>query len=105
MNVLLIEDNAGEVRLAREACRASNKLITLCVVGDGYEAMDYLRHEGTYALATHPHLIILDLTLPKMSGREVLAEIKRDEVLKMIPTVVLPLRIMRQTSIIATIIT
>ena len=89
MNILLVEDNAGDVRLAQEACRASNKAITLYVVRDGIEAMDYLRQEGTAALATRPHLILLDLNLPRMNGREVLAEIKHDAALMAIPTIVL----------------
>ena len=89
MDVLLIEDSPGDVRLAEEAFRASEKPIHLHVVGDGVEAMTFLRREGAHENAARPNLILLDLNLPIMDGREVLARIKKDESLRMIPTVIL----------------
>jgi CheY-like chemotaxis protein len=89
MDVLLVEDNAGDVRLAREAFRISEKPINLHVVGDGVEAMAFLRTEGAHVHAPRPHLILLDLNLPKMDGREVLAILKNDIDLKAIPIIVL----------------
>jgi CheY-like chemotaxis protein len=76
-------------RLAQEAFLDSKKPAVLHVVRDGVEAMAYLRHEGAYAVALRPQLILLDLKLPKMGGREVLTEIKRDAALRTIPTIVL----------------
>ena len=87
--VLLVEDNAGDARLTREAFREANPAIELQVVCDGVEAMAYLRCEGPYVNAPCPDLILLDLNLPKMDGREVLVRIKEDPVLKRIPTVIL----------------
>jgi two-component system, chemotaxis family, response regulator Rcp1 len=87
--VLLIEDSPGDVRLLQEAFRDSNEAIFLHVAADGIEAMAYLNREGDHASAPRPDLILLDLNLPKMDGREVLAQIKNDESLKLIPTVVL----------------
>jgi two-component system, chemotaxis family, response regulator Rcp1 len=87
--VLLVEDNLGDVRLAREAFRDVNSSIRLHLASDGIEAMAFLRRQGTHVHAPRPDLIVLDLNLPKMNGREVLAQIKSDENLKMIPTVVL----------------
>jgi chemotaxis family two-component system response regulator Rcp1 len=87
--VLLVEDNLGDVRLAREAFRDVNDAIRLHLASDGVEAMAFLRRQGNYLDAPRPDLIVLDLNLPKMNGREVLAQIKSDENLKMIPTVVL----------------
>jgi CheY-like chemotaxis protein len=87
--VLLVEDNLGDVRLAREAFRDVNSSIHLHLASDGIEAMAFLRRQGTHVHAPRPDLIVLDLNLPKMNGREVLAQIKCDENLKMIPTVVL----------------
>jgi len=89
VDVLLVEDNPGDVRLTQEAFRAANWDIHLHVASDGVEAMEFLRKEGSYAEAPRPALILLDLNLPKMNGREVLAEIKTDNVLKTIPTVIL----------------
>jgi chemotaxis family two-component system response regulator Rcp1 len=89
IQVLLVEDSPGDVRLTQEAFRDANPLITLHVAMDGVEAMAFLRHEGAYAQAPRPDLILLDLNLPKMDGREVLAHIKENESLKMIPTVIL----------------
>jgi chemotaxis family two-component system response regulator Rcp1 len=87
--VLLVEDSPGDVRLTQEAFRATGASIHLHVAFDGVEAMAFLRHEGAQAQAPRPDLILLDLNLPKMDGREVLAHIKRDGDLKMIPTVIL----------------
>jgi two-component system, chemotaxis family, response regulator Rcp1 len=89
IEVLLVEDSPGDVRLTREAFGSANQSIHLHVATDGVEAMAFLRHEGVHALAPRPDLILLDLNLPKMDGREVLAHIKKDESLKMIPTVIL----------------
>lgn len=86
---LLVEDNPGDVRLTREALNESKFRNHLSVVGDGVEAMAFLRREGPYAEAPRPDLILLDLNLPKKSGREVLAEIKADESLRRIPVVVI----------------
>ena len=88
-NVLLVEDSPGDVRLTQEAFRAANGAVRLQVVSDGVEAMAFLRHEGVYAHAPRPDLILLDLNIPKMDGREVLAHIKRDDSLKTIQTVIL----------------
>jgi two-component system, chemotaxis family, response regulator Rcp1 len=87
--VLLVEDSPGDVRLTQEAFRNANKSIHLHVASDGVEAMAFLRHEGAHKQAPRPDLILLDLNLPKMDGREVLAHIKEDASLKMIPTVIL----------------
>jgi CheY-like chemotaxis protein len=87
--VLLIEDNPGDVRLTLEVFRDVGMAIHLHVANDGVDAMAFLRHEGAYADAPRPDFILLDLNLPKMDGREVLARIKSDESLKTIPTVVL----------------
>jgi CheY-like chemotaxis protein len=89
INVLLIEDSPGDVRLTREAFRDANPSIHLHVASDGVEAMAFLRKEGTYGSVPRPDLILLDLNLPKMDGREVLAQIKGDDVLATIPTVIL----------------
>jgi two-component system, chemotaxis family, response regulator Rcp1 len=89
VDVLLVEDSPGDVRLTREAFRDANKSIHLHVACDGMEAMAFLRREGAYAHSPRPDLILLDLNLPKMDGREVLAQIKAHESLKKIPTVIL----------------
>jgi two-component system, chemotaxis family, response regulator Rcp1 len=89
IEILLIEDSPGDVRLTREAFRDANPLIHLNVAMDGVEGMAFLRREGSHAKATRPDLILLDLNLPKMDGREVLAQIKADAVLKSIPTLIL----------------
>jgi CheY-like chemotaxis protein len=89
MEVLLVEDSPGDVRLTQEAFRDANPSIRLHVATDGVEAMTFLRREGIYANAPRPDLILLDLNLPKMDGREVLAHIKEDHTLKTIPTVIL----------------
>jgi chemotaxis family two-component system response regulator Rcp1 len=89
MEVLLVEDSPGDVRLTQEAFRDANMSIQLHVAADGVEAMAFLRHEGAHADAPRPDLILLDLNLPRMDGREVLALIKGDGNLKTIPTVIL----------------
>src|ERR1700691_777429 len=89
IEVLLVEDSPGDVRLTQEAFREANSLIRLHVASDGFEAMAFLRHEGIHADAPRPDFILLDLNLPKMDGREVLAHIKNDENLKTIPTIIL----------------
>src|SRR4029079_5270181 len=89
VEVLLVEDSPGDVRLTREAFREAKELIHLHVASDGVEAMAFLRREGAYAGSPRPDIILLDLNLPKMDGREVLALIKEDDSLKSIPTVIL----------------
>jgi CheY-like chemotaxis protein len=90
IEVLLVEDNLGDVELTTMALEESKLSIHLSVVGDGAAAMDFLRHEQqAYADAPHPDLILLDLNLPKKSGHEVLSAIKKDEALKHIPVLVL----------------
>jgi CheY-like chemotaxis protein len=89
IEVLLVEDSPGDVRLTQEAFRDANKGIHLHVAADGVEAMAFLRQQGVHAHAPRPELILLDLNLPKMDGREVLALIKEDPSLKTIPTVIL----------------
>ncbi|MEO8701547.1 MAG: response regulator [Kofleriaceae bacterium] len=89
LTVLLVEDNPGDVRLTQEAFREANAEIVLYVADDGVEAMDFLHHRGRYAEVPRPDLILLDLNLPRMDGREVLTQIKTDDRLKTIPTVIL----------------
>jgi two-component system, chemotaxis family, response regulator Rcp1 len=89
IEVLLVEDSPGDVRLTQEAFRDANPSIHMHVASDGVEAMAFLRREGNHAHAPRPELILLDLNLPKMDGREVLAHIKEDSNLKTIPTVIL----------------
>jgi chemotaxis family two-component system response regulator Rcp1 len=89
VQILLVEDNPGDVRLTREALKEAKFRNTLQVVGDGVEALAYLRQQGQYSGAVRPHLIMLDLNLPRMDGREVLAAIKKDADLVRIPVVVL----------------
>ena len=89
IEVLLVEDSPGDVRLTKEAFREANPSIHMHVASDGVEAMAFLRKEGIHANAPRPELILLDLNLPKMDGREVLALIKEDPDLKTIPTVIL----------------
>jgi len=89
LEVLLVEDSPGDVRLTQEAFRDANQAIRLHVATDGVEAMAFLKHEGIHAQSPRPDLILLDLNLPKMDGREVLAHIKEDDSLKTIPTVIL----------------
>ncbi len=89
IEILLVEDSPGDVRLTKEALKEGKVLNRLSVVGDGVEAIAFLRREGKYTGAPRPDLILLDLNLPKKDGREVLAEIKADENLRSIPVVVL----------------
>src|ERR1700733_7255713 len=89
LEVLLVEDSPGDVRLTQEAFREANTSIHLHVATDGVEAMAFLRREGAHAKAPRPDFILLDLNLPRMDGREVLAEIKQDTSLQTIPTVIL----------------
>jgi two-component system, chemotaxis family, response regulator Rcp1 len=89
IDILLVEDNPGDVRLTREALRDGKVQNNLHVVDDGVEAMAFLRREGRYTDAPRPDIVFLDLNLPKKNGREVLAEIKSDPELMRIPVVVL----------------
>ena len=89
VEILLVEDNPGDVRLTEEVLMEGKVRNNLQVVGDGVEAMAFLRRENSYAEAPRPDLILLDLNLPKKDGREVLQEIKADLQLKTIPVVVL----------------
>jgi len=89
IDILLVEDNPGDIDLAREALGMGKLHNTLHVVQDGVAAMDFLRKTGKHVNAPRPDLIILDLNLPKKDGRQVLAEIKVDESLKRIPVVIL----------------
>jgi CheY-like chemotaxis protein len=89
LGVLLVEDDPGDVMIAEEALKASRLKSKLTVVPDGVEALKYLRREEGYGDAERPDLILLDLNLPKMTGHEVLAEVKADPTLRKIPIVVL----------------
>jgi two-component system, chemotaxis family, response regulator Rcp1 len=89
IEVLLVEDSPGDVRLTVEAFKTAKMHINLRVVYDGAEAMEYLRQEGKHADALRPDLVLLDLNLPKKDGREVLAEIKGNPALLTIPVVIL----------------
>jgi|SRR5580658_4285247 chemotaxis family two-component system response regulator Rcp1 len=89
IEVLLVEDSPGDVRLTREAFREANEAIHLHVASDGVEAMAFLMRQDAYADAPRPDFILLDLNLPRMDGREVLSAIKGDDALKTIPTIIL----------------
>jgi two-component system, chemotaxis family, response regulator Rcp1 len=89
IEILLVEDNPGDVRLAVEALRDAKVRNQLHAVADGVEAIAFLRRQGRYAGVPRPDLILLDLNLPRKDGREVLAEIKQDADLKRIPVVIL----------------
>ncbi|WDT74030.1 MAG: response regulator [Candidatus Manganitrophus sp.] len=89
VEILLVEDSPGDVRLTKEALKEGKVLNNLNVVGDGVEALAFLRQEGSYKNAVRPDLILLDLNLPKKDGREVLEAIKNDPDLKRIPVVIL----------------
>ena len=89
IDVLLVEDDPGDVLMTREAFEQHKVANTLHVVADGVEATKFLRREGAYADAPRPGLILLDLNLPRKDGREVLAEVKADDDLRRIPVVVL----------------
>jgi chemotaxis family two-component system response regulator Rcp1 len=89
IHILLVEDNAGDVRLTREALREGHVRNTLSVAVDGAEALTMLRHKPLPGEAPRPDLVLLDLNLPKVDGRQVLAEMKSDPDLRRIPVVVL----------------
>jgi chemotaxis family two-component system response regulator Rcp1 len=89
LDVLLVEDSPGDIRLMQEAFHDANKAVRLHVASDGVEAMAFLRQEGECAGCPRPDLILLDLNMPKMDGREVLALIKGSAKLKSIPTIIL----------------
>jgi CheY-like chemotaxis protein len=90
IDVLLVEDSPGDVRLTQESLRdATSRVLRLHVAVDGVEAMAFLKREGSHVNAPRPELILLDLNLPRMDGREVLAQIKADEKLRTIPTIIL----------------
>jgi chemotaxis family two-component system response regulator Rcp1 len=89
IEVLLVDDSPGDVRLTQEALGEANESINLHVAVDGVEAMGFLLQEGEYGAAPRPDFILLDLNLPKMDGREVLARIKASDSLKTIPTIIL----------------
>jgi two-component system, chemotaxis family, response regulator Rcp1 len=87
--ILLVEDSLGDIRLTREAFRDADGALRVHVAVDGVEAVSFLRREGVHGEAPRPDLILLDLNLPKMDGRQVLSVIKQDDELKTIPTVIL----------------
>lgn len=89
VDILLVEDNPGDVRLTREALKEAKVRNNLHVVDDGAEALDFLHRRGDYASSPRPHLVLLDLELPGKNGHEVLEDMKADEKLKDIPVVVL----------------
>jgi CheY-like chemotaxis protein len=89
LQVLLVEDSLGDVRLTREVFSEAYMSVHLHVASDGIDALNFLRREGEHANARRPDLILLDLNLPRMDGRDVLAIIKEDDGLKTIPTVIL----------------
>ncbi|HEY4100448.1 MAG TPA: response regulator [Gemmatimonadales bacterium] len=89
IEILLVEDNAGDVRLTRELFKECKVRNTLAAVGNGVDALRYLRQEGDFAGVTRPDLVLLDLNLPRMNGQEVLAAMKGDEALRRIPVVIL----------------
>jgi chemotaxis family two-component system response regulator Rcp1 len=89
VEVLLVEDNPGDIRLTQEAFREGKVMNTLHIAMDGVEAMEFVHREGKFADSQRPDLILLDLNLPKKDGREVLEEIKSDDKLKSIPVVIL----------------
>lgn len=89
IHVLLVEDDPGDVRLTQEALKRSKLLVMITVVSDGEQALQYLRRMGPYSSSVRPDLVLLDLNLPKVDGREVLAAVKSDPELRMVPIVVL----------------
>jgi CheY-like chemotaxis protein len=88
-DVLLVEDSAAEARLAQEAFHETQVPVRLHVATDGVQALEFLRRQGLYQMAPRPHLVLLDLNLPRKDGREVLRDIKEDDDLRRIPVVVL----------------
>ena len=89
LDILLVEDNEGDARLLQELLIETNNTVRLHIVSDGVEAMAFLRYQGKYIDVPRPDLILLDLNMPKMDGREVLAQVKADLHLKRIPIIVL----------------
>ncbi len=89
IDILLVEDNPGDVRLIKEVLNSTKMLSSIHNVNDGVEAMDYLHRKGKYNTVSKPDFIILDLNLPRKDGREVLAEIKSDIALQHIPVLVM----------------
>jgi two-component system, chemotaxis family, response regulator Rcp1 len=89
VEVLLVEDNPGDVRLTQEALKDGRVLVNLTVAADGVQAMEILRRQGSHESKARPDLILLDLNLPRKNGREVLEEIKADDELKRIPVIVM----------------
>jgi CheY-like chemotaxis protein len=89
VEVLLVEDNPGDVRLTQEALKDGRVMVNLTVAGDGVEAMEILKRRGIHESKARPDLILLDLNLPRKNGREVLEEIKADDDLKRIPVIVM----------------
>jgi CheY-like chemotaxis protein len=89
IDILMVEDDPGDVRLTREALKGSKLLHSLNVVEDGVAALDYLRRNPPYQEAVRPDLVLLDLNLPRKDGREVLAAMKQDPALRAIPVVIL----------------
>jgi len=89
VDILLVEDNPGDVRLTKEALKDAKVLNEIYVARDGVEAMEFLNKKGSFAEAPTPDMILLDLNLPRKDGREVLAEIKKDPKLKHIPVIIL----------------
>ncbi len=89
IEILLVEDNPGDIRLTQEALKDSKLHNNLSITRDGVEAMEFLRQKGKYNAAPRPDIILLDLNLPRKDGREVLEEIKVDESLRLIPVVVM----------------
>jgi two-component system, chemotaxis family, response regulator Rcp1 len=89
INILLIEDNPGDIRLVKESFKENKVFADLTVVTDGEEAMQYLKKEGKFAAENTPDLVLLDLNLPGKDGREILVELKNDDNLKKIPVVIL----------------
>lgn len=87
--MLLVEDDPGDVRLTQEALKRSKLLVMITVVNDGEQALQYLRGQAPYAGAVRPDLVLLDLNLPKVDGREVLSAVKSDPDLRMVPIVIL----------------
>jgi chemotaxis family two-component system response regulator Rcp1 len=88
IDILLVEDNEGDVHLTREALKLAKVSNRVHHVSDGAEALEFLRHQGAFADAPRPDLVLLDLNLPNVDGREVLDEMKKDESLRTIPVVV-----------------
>jgi chemotaxis family two-component system response regulator Rcp1 len=89
IEILLVEDNPGDVRLTREALKEAKVHNCLSVVGDGVEALAFLHRKGIYTMAPRPDIVLLDLNLPRKDGRQVLAEVKADPELRRIPVVIL----------------